>query len=159
VFSMSSPAGELIARAALVYLALLFLMRVSGKRTVGQFTPFDLLVMLLLSEGVSNALSGGEDSLTGGLLVAVVLIGMNYLASVLTARSERAKWLLEGSPKVLGRDGRLDRVALRRENVAEGDVLKRLREDHLELADVAVILLETDGHISFVEHGGRTGPR
>jgi uncharacterized membrane protein YcaP (DUF421 family) len=150
MFSMTASVGELIVRAVCIYVVLLFFMRLSGKRTVGQFTPFDLLVMLLLSEGVSNALSGGEESLQGGLLTAAVLIGLNYLASFLTARNHFTKWLIEGEPKVIGRNGQLDKEALRREMVAEGDVMKRLREEDRDLKDVAKVYLETDGKISFV---------
>ncbi len=155
MFSMTASAGELILRAVCIYVVLLFLMRLSGKRTVGQFTPFDLLVMLLLSEGVSNALSGGEESLQGGLLTAAVLIGLNYLASFLTARNHFAKWLIEGEPKLIGRNGQLDKEALRREMVAEADVMKRLREDDRKLKDVAKVYLETDGKISFVSSEDR----
>lgn len=155
MFTMTTSVGELILRAVCIYLVLLFLMRLSGKRTVGQFTPFDLLVMLLLSEGVSNALSGGEDSLQGGLLTAAVLIGLNYLASYVTSRSHRAKRLIEGEPKVLGRDGQLDQAALKREMVAEADVMKRLREDGRNLEEIARVYLETDGKISFVTSEGR----
>ena len=155
MFSMTASVGELIVRAVCIYVVLLFLMRLSGKRTVGQFTPFDLLVMLLLSEGVSNALSGGEESLQGGLLTAAVLIGLNYLASFLTARNHFAKWLIEGEPKVIGRNGQLDKEALRREMVAEGDVMKRLREEDRDLKDVAKVYLETDGKISFVSSEDR----
>ena len=150
MFSMTASAGELVARAVCIYVVLLFLMRLSGKRTVGQFTPFDLLVMLLLSEGVSNALSGGEESLQGGLLTAAVLIGLNYLASFMTARNHFLKWLIEGEPKLIGRNGELDKEVLRREMVAEGDVMKRLREEDRQLKDVAKVYLETDGQISFV---------
>lgn len=154
MFSMTASVGELVLRAVCIYVVLLFLMRLSGKRTVGQFTPFDLLVMLLLSEGVSNALSGGEESLQGGLLTAAVLIGLNYLASFVTSRSHIAKWLIEGEPKVIGRDGQLDKAALKREMVAEADVMKRLREDDRNLKEIARVYLETDGKISFVTSEG-----
>ncbi|MGE0798770.1 MAG: DUF421 domain-containing protein [Lautropia sp.] len=150
MFSLTAGWFELIVRAACIYIALLLMVRLSGKRTVGQFTPFDLLVMLLLSEGVSNALSGSEDSITGGLIIAAVLILLNYGTSFLTSRSRLAKQLLEGAPKILGRDGRLDPAALRREQVAEADVMKRLREEDIALTETREVLLETDGNISFV---------
>lgn len=155
MFTMTVSWWELVLRAAGIYVALLLMVRLSGKRTVGQYTPFDLLVMLLLSEGVSNALSGGDESVSGGLVVAVVLILLNYLASVLTSRSARFRHILEGSPKLLGADGVLDPGALRRENVAVADVEKRLREEDYTLEEVARIYLETDGNISFV-HRKRT---
>lgn len=150
MFTMTTSGWELVLRAVSIYVALLVMVRVSGKRTVGQFTPFDLLVMLLLSESVSNALTGGDDSLAGGLLVALVLIMLNYLASVLSARSPRFRNMVEGSPKLIGSDGRLDLAALRRENVAVADVEKRLREEDASLEEVVRVFLESDGNISFV---------
>jgi uncharacterized membrane protein YcaP (DUF421 family) len=156
VFSSTVPLWEIAIRVAILYAVLLFLMRVSGKRTVGQFTPFDLLVLLLLSEGVSNGLTGGDDSLVGALLAAVTLMALNVAASLLSARSKGAKRLLEGSPRVLGRHGKLDEATLRRENVAPADVEKRLREENLSLSDVEVFILETDGNISFVRQRGES---
>lgn len=150
MFTLTASWWELILRATCIYLALLVVVRVSGKRTVGQFTPFDLLVMLLLSEAVGNGLSGGDESVSGALIVATVLVLLSYLASVLSSRSQRARDLLEGIPQLLGSDGALDLEALRRENIAVADVEKRLREEDSTLEEVAKIYLETDGHISFV---------
>lgn len=96
MFELSGPWWELPLRATLVYGVLLVLVRVSGHRTVGQFTPFDLLVVMLLSEAVSNGLSGEEKSLTGGLLSAATLVGLNVLVAFITARSPRAQALVEG---------------------------------------------------------------
>ncbi|HLL12144.1 MAG TPA: hypothetical protein VK570_13870, partial [Rubrivivax sp.] len=95
MFELSVPWWELAARAALIYVALLVFVRVSGKRTVGQFTPFDLLVVMLMSEAVSNALHGGEESVVGGLIVAATLVALNMLASFATSRSEKMEHVLE----------------------------------------------------------------
>ena len=105
MFDMDLPWWEFIARGAVIYLALLVLVRLSGKRTVGQFTPFDLVVVLLLSEAVSNGLSGGDDSVSGGLIVAATLVGLNFGLALLTSRSRRAEELLEGREVLLGRNG------------------------------------------------------
>jgi uncharacterized membrane protein YcaP (DUF421 family) len=107
MLEMSVPWWELVLRAAVVYASLLVMVRVSGKRSVGQFTPFDLLVMLLLSEAVSNGLSGGAESLIGGLSLAATLIGLNLLLGYLTSHSATLEKLAEGTPVLLGRDGRL----------------------------------------------------
>lgn len=144
------PWGELALRAVVIYGVLLVLVRLSGKRTMGQFSPFDLLVMLLLSESVSNGLSGGEESLIGGLFLATILIALNYTASVLTTRSHWIKRTVEGLPTVIGRDGRLDPRAMRREHVTIEDVERQLREDSQTLDGVELVLLETDGTITFV---------
>src|SRR5262245_47759176 len=83
------PWWEFPVRAAIVYFVLLALVRRSGKRTVGQFTPFDLLVVMLLSEAVSNSLSGSDESILGGLLIAVTLVLLNASMGLLTSRSKR----------------------------------------------------------------------
>jgi len=96
MFDLALPWWEFGVRAAVVYLVLLAMVRISGKRTVGQFTPFDLLVVMLLSEGVSNSLSGGDESLLGGLIVAATLIAINLAVAFATARSRGVRDLVEG---------------------------------------------------------------
>ena len=150
MLDLSVPWWELVVRAVVIYVLLMVMVRATGKRTMGQFTPFDLLVMLLLSEAVSTSLNAGDESLIGGLIGAGVLILLNLGAAMLSSRSHRIKVLLEGEPAVIGSDGRIDEAALRREEVASADVQKRLREEGLELKDVEKIYLETDGGISFV---------
>lgn len=156
MFELSTPWWELPLRAALVYGALLVLMRLSGKRTVGQFTPFDLLVVMLLSESVSAGLNGFEASVTGGLLAAATLIGLNALVAVVTARSGRLQMLAEGAPVLVGRDGRLFDGTLRRCHVPLLDVERALREADCDLKDMKFAFLEADGGISVLkESSGR----
>lgn len=148
MFELSTPWWELPARAAVVYGVLLLLMRLSGKRTVGQFTPFDLLVVMLLSESVSSGLNGAEESVTGGLLAAATLIGLNALVAVVISRSTRLQTLAEGEPVLVGRDGRLFTATLRRCNVPLRDVERALREADCDLRDMKFAFLEADGGIS-----------
>jgi len=105
MFELDLDWWELVARGAIVYCALLLMMRLSGRRTVGQFTPFDLLVVMLLSEAVSNSLTGGDDSLFGGLIIAAKLVALTVLFAFLTSRSKKIERLIEGSPVLIGRDG------------------------------------------------------
>lgn len=151
MFELDLPWWELVARAALVYAALLVLVRLTGKRTVGQFTPFDLLVMLLLSEAVSNALSGGDDSVGGGLLAAGTLLALNVLVAWLTARSRRAESLIQGRAVLLGRDGQVYDEVLLRERVGQADFDKALREADCRLEDMRCAFLEADGSISILK--------
>ena len=97
MFDMDLAWWEFIVRGAVVYLALLLMVRLSGRRTVGQFTPFDLLVVMLLSEAVSNSLSGGDDSLSGGLIIAATLIALNTGVAMLSTYSKRASVMLDGT--------------------------------------------------------------
>ncbi|RCW72503.1 DUF421 domain-containing protein [Pseudorhodoferax soli] len=150
MFELSVPWWELVLRATAVYAALLLLMRMSGKRTVGQFTPFDLLVVMLLSEGVSNALTGGEESVLGGLIVACTLLGLNALVSRLSARSDRIRKLAEGEAVVVGYDGRILDERLRAEHVTREDVMQALREADCDVADMKLALVEADGKISIL---------
>jgi uncharacterized membrane protein YcaP (DUF421 family) len=150
MFDLQLPWWELVARAAAVYVVLLLLVRLSGKRTVGQFTPFDLLVVVLLSEGVSNALLGGEESLVGGLIVAATLLGLNAIVSRLSARSNRFRRMAEGDAVVVGRDGEILADRVKAEHVSREDVLQALRESDCDIADMKLALVEADGKISIL---------
>ncbi|MFD0668176.1 DUF421 domain-containing protein [Ramlibacter sp. MAHUQ-53] len=141
---------EFALRAAVVYASLLLLVRLTGKRTVGQFTPFDLLVVMLLSEAVSNSLSGGDDSLLGGLIAAATLVGLDMALAVAASRSRRVDAVVQGRPVLVGRDGEIYREVLRRERVPESDVERALRAAGCTLADMRLAVLEADGNISIV---------
>jgi uncharacterized membrane protein YcaP (DUF421 family) len=151
MLDMDLPWWEFIVRVMAVYVCLLVLMRLSGKRTVGQFTPFDLLVMLLLSETVSNALSGGDTSLFGGLIAATTLIALNFAVAWLTSRSKRIEHLIEGRPVLLGRNGEVYEDVLKRERVGDADFQKALREADCALKDMRCAFLEADGNISILK--------
>ncbi|MEO8020788.1 YetF domain-containing protein [Polaromonas sp.] len=148
MFDLTLPWWEFIVRATLIYVVLLSLVRISGKRTVGQFTPFDLMVVVLLSEGVSNSLTGGDESLLGGLIVAFTLISINFAVAFVTARSRRAQIVVEGRPILIGRDGQLFKEALQAEHVAVAEFEQALREADCELQDMRCAFLEADGKIS-----------
>jgi len=125
MFDIDLPWWEFILRGAIVYCALLVLVRISGKRTVGQFTPFDLLVVMLLSESVSNSLSGGDDSITGGLLIAGTLVALNISMAMLSARSSRLAKVIDGECVLIGRDGKVFYDVAKRSHIAKSDIFKR----------------------------------
>ncbi len=154
MFDLHLPWWEFVLRGAITYGALLVLVRVSGKRTVGQFTPFDLIVVLLLSEGVSAGLTGGDDSVGGGLLVVTTLIGLNLLVAMASSRSKRLEVMFEGNPVLIGRDGQFFEQLLKRHHVGDGDVQKSLREADCDLHEMRYAFLETDGTISIQKKRG-----
>ena len=151
MWELGLPWWELVVRATVVYTLLLLLIRLSGRRTVGQFTPFDLLVVMLLSESVSNALSGGNETLLGGLLSACVLVGLNAAVAVATSHSARLQNLMEGEPVLIGKDGRLFHRVLKQQHVPPSDVQQALREADCELGDMQCAFLEADGQISILK--------
>lgn len=145
------PIGELLLRATVVYFALLLLVRISGKRTVGQFTPFDLVVVMLISEASQNALVDGDASISGALIVVATLIGLNWLLGFASARSRRIDRLVEGSPVLVARDGRIFADALARQNVSLGDFREAMRSHGVPREeDIRFAFLETNGEITVV---------
>ncbi|WP_374672981.1 DUF421 domain-containing protein [Ideonella sp.] len=155
MFELQATWWELPLRAAIIYLALLVMVRVSGKRTVGQFTPFDLLVVMLLSEGVSNSLSGGDDSVPGGLLVAATLLALSSAVGWLSARNKAVEKFVDGEPVLIGRDGRWFPEVLKRNRLSQSDVEESLREADCELSQMRCAFLEADGKISILKAGER----
>ncbi|MUV13295.1 DUF421 domain-containing protein [Noviluteimonas gilva] len=151
MFELSMPVWEYVLRAVVVYVVLLGMIRISGKRTMGQFTPFDVLLIVLLGNAVQNALLGKDTSLVGGLLLAAVLITLNWSTGFLAARSRKAEKLIEGAPVILACDGELYADVLRRELVSKNDFDEALRQaGELTMEDVRYAILETDGRISVV---------
>lgn len=148
MLSLETSGLELIVRAVAVYGALLVMMRLTGKRTVGQFTPFDLLVVMLVSEAAGPSMTGSDQSLLGGLLVCLVLIGLNTLVGIVTARSVVAERLLEGEAILIGRDGVIFEQTRKKHRVSKGDVEQALREADCDIENLRYAFLEADGRIS-----------
>ncbi|MFC6284826.1 MULTISPECIES: DUF421 domain-containing protein [Polaromonas] len=151
MFELQTSWWELPLRASIIYVALLVMVRLSGRRTVGQFTPFDLLVVMLLSESVSSSLNGGEDSIIGGLLAAATLITLNLLIAFLTSRSARLQQLIEGESVLIGRDGKILSGALKKYRIPVSDVEEALREADCDQTDMRFAFLEADGQISILK--------
>ena len=151
LFDLSAPWWVFVLRATAIYALVMVLIRVSGKRAVGQFTPFDLVMLILIGNAVQNGINGGDNSLTGAAIMATTLIALNYAVAFVTSRSRRAERLVEGEPVVLARDGKVFDHVLRRELVSQSDFREALRMNSIEdVAEVEVALLETNGHISVV---------
>ena len=154
MFDMQLPWWEFIVRAAAVYLVLLAMVRLSGKRTIGQFTPFDLVVVLLLSEAVSGSINGQDDSLGGGLIAAATLLALDVLIALASSRSKKFDTLVEGNPVLVGRDGVIYDGVLKSQRVPRGDVEKALREADCEIEDMRMAILEADGNINIMKKHG-----
>jgi len=151
LFALAMPWWEFILRAVVVYVVVLGMVRLSGKRPLGQITPFDVLLVVLLGNAVQNALLGTDTSLGGGLLLAATLILLNYGVGWVSTRSRRIERLVEGEPVVIARDGRLFDAVLRREQVTRADLEAAMRQQGgLGVEDVELALLEINGHITII---------
>jgi uncharacterized membrane protein YcaP (DUF421 family) len=155
MFTLAVPAWQLIARSAAIYLALMLGLRLFGKREVGQFTLFDLAMVLLISNAVQPAMTGPDTSLTGGLIIIATLLIVNFVIAYLRSSSPFAKRIFVGQPVILAQDGRWLMPALRRQGVTLDDCNMALREHGLAGIDEAkLVVLETDGTISVVPKDG-----
>ena len=151
MLDLAMPWWQFVLRACVVYFVLLLMIRASGKRTMGQFTPFDMLLVVLLGNAVQNALLGSDTSVVGGLLLATILISLNWVVGFVSARSEKMEAMIEGSPVLLARDGEVYRAVLRKELISRADFDKALREAGCEdLDEVRLAVLETNGHITII---------
>ena len=151
LIAFGTPPLLIVLRCTVVYVVLLVALRLTGKRQMGQFTPFDFAVLLIVSNAVQNAMIGPDTSLAGGLIGAATLLALNYLLSLLTARYNLFGREVLGDPTVLINDGHLVTDNLRRERVDPDDVLMAMREHGVEdIGKVKHAILETDGTISIV---------
>jgi len=146
MFRLPLPVLEKLLRPAIVYLALVVLLRLFGKRELAQLNPFDLVVLLSLSNTVQNAIIGDDNSVTGGVIGALGLLAINWLVVRVLFRSQRLTRLLEGRSTVLIREGQIDRKALQRESLTREELLSVIhRQGFDELHKVNRCELEPNG--------------
>lgn len=151
MWNLAVPWWELVLRSTVVYGVLLGLIRLTGKRQIGQLAPFDLVLLLVLSNAVQNSMNAGDNSLIGGLLSAVTLIVLNSLVAGATWRSKRLEALIEGRPQVLIHNGKLYEQVLTNARLTHHEVNAALRQAGcLAVDDVRCAVLENNGSISVV---------
>jgi uncharacterized membrane protein YcaP (DUF421 family) len=144
---------QIVLRTGVIYLLVLIGVRLSGKREVGQMTPFDLTLLLLLSNSVQNAMTGPDTSLLGGAVAAATLLILNYFVANLSGGSRRFRKLVEGEPSLLIHDGKIIDSHMARERVSMDELHRALREHGLNSCDqVALAVLEVDGSISCLKY-------
>ena len=153
---LGSTLPEIVLRTAIVYFFLVLILRVSGKREVGQMSILELIVILIISDAVQNSMVGENTTLWGGLVAVLTLLAMDFGLKTLAARSRRVRRVVEGEPRLLVRDGRILTKALDEEGVDVDDVRAAARGAGIaRLDDVRLAVLETDGSISVIP---MTGP-
>lgn len=143
--------AEKVLRSVVIYLFLLLAFRFTGKRQVGQLTPFDLVVLLIISNVVQNAVIGNDNSLGGGLIGAVTILALNYGVVEVAYWFKRARRLLEPQPALLVHNGRILHDNLQRERITLDELLAALRKHGVvEPAKVRFAVLEETGEISVI---------
>ena len=135
---------QIVLRTGVIYLLVLIGVRLSGKREVGQMTPFDLTLLLLLSNSVQNAMTA---------VAAATLLVLNYLVADVSGGSKRFRRLIQGQPTLLVHDGKVIETHMAREHVSMDELHRALREHGINSSDqVALAVLEVDGSISCLKY-------
>ena len=144
---------QIVLRTGVIYLLVLIGVRLSGKREVGQMTPFDLTLLLLLSNSVQNAMTGPDTSLLGGAVAACTLLVLNYGVAAVSGSNRHLRRWIEGEPSLLIHDGKVIESHMARERVSMDELHRALREHGINNCEqVALAVLEVDGSISCLKY-------
>lgn len=155
---IGSELPDIVLRTTIVYLFLIAILRLTGKREVGEMSILDLVLILIIANGVQNAMVGQNTTLWAGLVAVLTLLGLDFGLKALTARSTRFRRAVEGEPRLLVRDGQILQKALRQEGVSQDELRAAVRSHGVErVEDVRLAVLETDGTISVIAKSGTDG--
>jgi uncharacterized membrane protein YcaP (DUF421 family) len=158
MLNMSVHWWELIVRSVVVYTSLIVILRLSGKRQVGQLAPFDLVLLLVLSNSVQNSMNGGDNSLIGGLISAVTLIALNYGVGFATFKSKRLEAIIEGRPVTLIHNGHVLEDVLAQTQLTHHELDAALRQSgYACVDDVQRAILENNGSITVIPRSHAVG--
>jgi uncharacterized membrane protein YcaP (DUF421 family) len=150
MFVLGVPIAEKILRPIIVYVFLIIGLRLSGKRELAQLNPFDLIVLLTLSNTVQNAIIGNDNSVTGGIIGAASLLAVNYLVVRFLYDHRKIDQLVEGSPDILIENGKVHEHKLKRELITKEELGAAARKQGFDsLAEVQQCVLEPGGTLSF----------
>jgi uncharacterized membrane protein YcaP (DUF421 family) len=159
MWTLGTPVLELVVRATVIYVVFFGALRLFGKREIGQFTLFDLALVLLTANALQPAITGSDSSLTGGLIVLLTLFILNRAVAALRVRSPFVRHLLEFGPTVVGRNGAWILPELVRQGLDLVDVDAALREHGLDqVGEMKLATLEADGSISIVATDAANAP-
>lgn len=149
MWQLSVPWWDLVLRAVLIYVFLLILLRVTGKRQVGQLAPFDLVLLLVIANAVQNAMVGTDTSIPGGVILCVTLVAINSLVGYLTFKSKRMEAMIEGRPQILVHNGNIDRKVMHKERITLHELMAAIRRAGISnIEHVHFAILENNGLIT-----------
>jgi uncharacterized membrane protein YcaP (DUF421 family) len=151
MWNLSIHWWELIARGLFVYFFLILILRSTGKRQIGQMSPFDLVLLMVLSNAVQNSMTGGDNSITSGIILAVTLVLANWTVGKLTSSSKVMEQLIEGDPQVLFHNGIVYEKVLKDAQVTRQELIAAVHKaGYAELGAIRAAILENDGTISVI---------
>jgi len=151
MWHLSLPWWEFVLRALLVYIFVFALLRFVGKKQIGQLTPFDFVLLLIISNAVQNSMNGGDNTVTAGIILAGTLVLLNYGVDALTFKSRKAESLIDGEPQLLVHNGLVQQKALKESRITPHELESMLRSQGvLDIKNVHCAILESNGHVSVI---------
>jgi len=158
MWNMTVTVWELVVRSSVVYVFLLILLRLTGKRQIGQLAPFDLVLLLVLSNAVQNSMNGGDNSLAGGLISATTLVALNYGVGYAIFKSKKLEGLVEGRPEVIVHNGKIFEDVMRKAKLTHHELSAALRAAGCGcVEEVQAAILENNGSISVITRAPHRG--
>ena len=153
LWQLSVPWWEFVLRGSVVYVFLLVFLRITGRRQIGDYAPFDLILLLILSNAVQNSMNAGDNSLVGGLISATTLMLLHWVMSRLSYRFPGFERLIDGHPEILIRNGQLNGEIMARQAITLDDLHAVLRDHEcLSLNEVRLAVIETNGTITIQKY-------
>lgn len=153
MWTLTTPLSELLIRGTCIYFFMFIIMKIWGKKHLGEMAAFDFILLLFISEAVQNSLVDDDKSITGGMIIIVTFLFWNSLINKLTFRFRKLEKLLDGEPQIVIKNGHVDTNLLRKEKITEQELFEALRQQGVdELKKVKKATLETNGHLSVIQH-------
>jgi uncharacterized membrane protein YcaP (DUF421 family) len=152
MWTLETPWYELFIRGTCIFFFMLIIMKVWGKKHLGEMAAFDFILLLFISEAVQNSLVDDDKSIFGGMIVIATFLFWNSLLNKLTYRFRKLEKIIDGVPKILIKNGIVDEKALREEQITEQELFEAMRKEGIdELKKVKKATIETNGHLSVIE--------
>jgi uncharacterized membrane protein YcaP (DUF421 family) len=151
MWNLSLPWWEFVLRGIIVYAFLILILRLTGKRQIGQMSPFDLVLLLVLSNAVQNSMNGGDNTVAAGMILSVTLVATNWLTGQMTFFSKKAERFIEGKPQVLLHNGKIYERTLADAQLTRHELMAAIRANgYSDLEEIRAAILENDGSISII---------
>jgi uncharacterized membrane protein YcaP (DUF421 family) len=149
MFELAVPWWEFVVRGVVVFVFLIVLLRLTGKRQIGQLSPFDLVLLLIISNAVQNSMNAGDNSLIGGLISATSLVAINYVVGLLTFKSRKLEDIVEGRPQILVHNGLVFEDIMLDAKLTRQELDSTLRQlGFFEIKEVKLAILENNGKVT-----------
>lgn len=152
MWTLTTPWYELVIRGTCIYFFMFVVLKIWGKKHLGEMAIFDFILLLFISEAVQNSLVDDDKSIVGGMIVILTFLSLNTLMNKLSYRFHSVEKFIDGEPTIIIKDGVINNSVLKKEQITQQELYEALRQEGVaEIKDVKQATLETNGHLSVVK--------